>query len=62
MVICYSGGEIVGDKILEVLFWLGKDGIRVCIGDDEGFCGDWDRSSGLRVYVNLVVYMLWIFI
>lgn len=41
---------------------MGKDGIRVCRGDDEGFCGDWDRSSGLRVYVNLVVYMLWIFI
>lgn len=40
LVIGYSGGEIVGDKILEASSWLGKDGTRVCRGDDEGPCGD----------------------
>lgn len=40
LVICYSGGEIVGDKILEASSWLGKDSTRVCRGDDEGPCGD----------------------
>lgn len=40
LVIGYIGGEIVRDKILEASSWLGKDGTRVCRGDDEGPCGD----------------------
>lgn len=48
MVIGYSGGEIVGDKIRSIIL-VGEGWYWWCRGDDEGFCGDWDRSSGWRV-------------